>query len=472
MGRLLSSKPYSASVQSRPAAPEKPGAEAVSLAPLPALKPAPPAPPVNPDDTHVFRNIVVGFSLAALFVRFGGLPEVIAYATHVNTYLLYVTALPAFAISLLSGGLRRTLRLRAPYWWLAFFACMALATPFSFWPGDSARLIFNYARTDLVFLVIAGGLAVQWGEIRAMFYTIAGGGVVVLMASRIFMDDSSGRIVFTASGTIGNSNDLAAHLLLVLPFLLFITMDRRRSLFVRIPVLLAIVYGLGVILGTASRGALGALLAGFLFMLWRASPAQRVLTIGGGVVLGALFMAVLPATTLSRLGSLFGEQHQEAEESGELRSYLFKQSLQYTLHHPLLGIGPGQFANYEGHTRISEGKIGAWRSNHNAFTLVSAECGIPALIFFVGGLSSAIFAVFRVHRRARRQRNLEVANACFCYLLSMVGFLAAITFLPFAYRFQLPAMIGIGGSLYLAGMRQLETEGPPAATQPGKPALV
>jgi hypothetical protein len=83
-------------------------------------------------------------------------------------------------------------------------------------------------------------------------------------------------------GTIGNSNDLAAHLVLCLPFLAFITMDPKRSFFIKFPVLLGIAYGIWVIVGTASRGALVALLAALVFILWRATTAQRVVDPSGG----------------------------------------------------------------------------------------------------------------------------------------------------------------------------------------------
>ena len=79
----------------------------------PVVKQGPTSPTPEPDENHVFRKIVVGFSLAALFVRFGVVPELIAVLTGVNTYLLYFTAGPAILATMLSGGLRRTFRLRA-----------------------------------------------------------------------------------------------------------------------------------------------------------------------------------------------------------------------------------------------------------------------------------------------------------------------------------------------------------------------
>ncbi len=413
-------------------------------------------PPGDPDEVHQFRKLVVYFGLAALFVRFAVLPEVLAYITGFDTYLLYVTVPPAIVATILSGGLQRTFRQRAPYFWLAFFAWMVVAVPISFWPGGSASAVIDYGRANLVFLVITGGLAVKWGEVRAMYYTIAAAAGVILLTSLLFSYSASGRIFLPASGTIGNSNDLAAHLLLVLPFVLFVVLDRKRSAVVRIFALMGIVYGLWIILETASRGALVALLVGFLFMLWQASAIQRTVALAGGLILMIISLVALPSMTLNRLGNLFGEEHVEAEESGEVRTYLFHQSLLFTMEHPVFGVGPHQFANFEGKTRVEEGKFGAWKDTHCAFTQVSAECGIPALIFFLCGLGAAILAVIRTHRKARKRGDVEITNACLCYLLSMVGFLVAITFLPLAYNFTLPAMVGLAGSMSLAANRQLD----------------
>lgn len=466
---MLSSKPYPARVPSRPVAPPQPTyppAPVSRSAPLPAV-----SQPVRKvvRDVRPYRKVVVAFGLAALLVRFGVLPEVIYYITGVNTYLLYITVIPAIIASLVSGGWKQTFTLRAPYWWMAFFGWMILATPFSFWPGGSARFLLSYGRTDLVFLFIAGGLAVQWRDIRALYYTIAAAAVVNILTAQFFADDSNGRISLTASGTIGNSNDLAAHLILVMPFMLFVILDKKRSLFIRVPLILSIFYGLKIILGTASRGALVAVLCGFAFMLWRATPTQRAVSVAAAALLGVVFMAILPAATIGRLANLFGGEHYEAEVSGDVRSYLFKQSVNYTVHHPLFGVGPSQFANYEGTARVAEAKVGVWKDPHFVFTQVSADDGIPALIFYVAGLISALAAVIRTHRKARQLKNIEVTNACFCYLLAMVGFLVAGSLLPFAYHFYYPTMIGIAVSITVAAKRQFEESAAAPAIAPRAP---
>ena len=351
---MLSSKPRPAPVVSRSAALADPIRKPAPAAPRPIAAPA--TLQLDLAAQNPFRKVVLYFGLAALFVKFSLLSDIIAYVSGANTYLLYATALPAIAGAVLSGGIRRTFQGRAPYFWMLFFGWMVLATPFSFWKGGSTQLLSNYVRANLPFLFIAGSLALNLKEVRAIFYTIAAAAVVNLFSAQIFMDTTNGRISLEGLSSIGNSNDLAAHLLLVLPFVLFIVVDRKRSLIIRIPLLLGILYGVRIILGTASRGALIALVAGFIFLLWRATPAQRVVALAAGVILAALSLVVLPSLTLTRLGSLFGEQHEEAEESEASRLYLFQQSVLFTFQHPVFGVDPGSF-------QTSKGTPASWRAS-------------------------------------------------------------------------------------------------------------
>ena len=78
---------------------------------------------------------------------------------------------------------------------------------------------------------------------------------------------------------------------------------------------------------------------------------------------------------------------------------------------------------------------------------------IPAGLFV---LSSALLLVLKTLRRARAQKHLDIANACFCDLLSMAGFLVAITFLANAYRYYVPVMIALAVSLHFSAADELD----------------
>ncbi len=154
--------------------------------------------------------------------------------------------------------------------------------------------------------------------------------------------------------------------------------------------------------------------------------------------------------------------------SSESREYLLRKSITYTFEHPIFGVGPRQFASYEGqHNRIV-GTHGLWNEAHNSFTQASSECGIPALIFFLAGIVSTYRLLNGVWREARRRPDCgEIRVTAFCAMLGLTAFLAAIAFLNFAYFFYLPAMGGFAIALRRAAQREFRLR-----RGPGRDSLI
>lgn len=449
---MLSSNPQ------RPASgPFKPPSPDVVAPPLPASQgPAPQLAVAAPDaGDSPFRKLAFYMALAMLFTRLTVLPEILRALTGVDTYLLYVVGPPAILGAVITGGLGRAYRHRASYFWTAFFVCMILATPFSYWPGGSMGLLVTYARVEFPFLIVIAGLITSWAEVRAVFNTVAVSAVVNLITARLFTTGETGRLdLASVTGTIGNANDLAAQLVLVLPFLGWIVLDGKRNIALRIGLIPLIAYGVWVIFGTASRGALLALCITGVYLFWRASLPRRILCLAVGGLMAAMLFTLVPQSALNRFGTLAGEEDKEAQESAESRSYLFQQSLKYTAQHPLLGVGPDQFSNYEGQTRTAEGLRGAWHATHCSWTQVSSECGIPAALFFALGIASALRIVSRIRKTAVELGDPDIQAMCVCYLTAMVGFLTALTFLSNAYRFYFPVLVGLAVAMHFAAEAQ------------------
>lgn len=419
-----------------------------------------PAVTESSESQNPLRKLAFYASLGFLFLRITTLSELLLYYLHINFYLLYLFAPLAILGTITTGGLGRAFAQRASGYWLAFFVWMVLATPFSSWKGDSLALIMSYGRVQLPMLFVIGGLAMNWKEIRLIFYTMAVSAMVNLATVQLFARvDNGSRITLDASGNLGNSNDLGAHLLLVMPYILFIILDKARSAFLRIALLPVLGYGVVVVLGTGSRGCMIAIAAIFLFALWRATPGQRVATLAVGAIFAATIPFVLPGSVMDRLSTLFKEDptNTEAAQSSAQREYLLKQSLVYTVQHPIFGVGPGQFPNYEGRMSLEEGKHGAWKVTHNFLTQISSENGIPGLLFMLLGVSSALLLVDRTYRHARKNGFIEIANACYCFTLGMVGYLGSVIFLAQAYHLYLPTMIGLAISMSTIAMRYMSS---------------
>ncbi len=410
-------------------------------------------------DEHAgLRKMAFRAGLAMLFVRLTVLPELLYVWLQANTYLLYVVGPPAILGALVTGAIGRTYQDRAARMWTGFFVCMILSLPGSTWAGGSFEDLKLYTLFAFPLLFVVGGLTTEWSAVRSLVSLVGFSGICFIGAAAVLAKpDVEGRLTMgDTTTTVGNSNDLASHVILLLPFILFIAMDKKRNSFVRYSMLLPIAYGARIVLATGSRGALIALAAMFLFVLFRGSAKQRMITMAATGLLAIAIPILVSGGAADRLATLFGAEsanatlNQEAGESRDSREYLLRQSLIFTMEHPLLGVGMGQFSNYEGGHAVAAGQVGNWHETHNAFTEVSSECGVPALIFFVLGIGYAYGSVSKVYKKAKLAGHVEITNAAFCYLLAMTGYVVTIVFLSNAYRFYLPAMIGVAIALRAA----------------------
>jgi O-antigen ligase len=221
-----------------------------------------------------------------------------------------------------------------------------------------------------------------------------------------------------------------------------------------------------IVLSTASRGALLAIVASGIFLLIRASSTQRIAIALALPTLGAMALFVLPESTRSRLVNFSGGEKNEASESADARSYLLKQSILYSVQRPLFGVGPGNFSVYEGNQSREQGRRGAWHNAHNSYTQVSAENGIPAIVFYLAAILGAYRMLARTNKlaRARGPGGEEIARVTLWMLVSFVGFLTAITFLNFYQTFYIPALVGIAVAVSRAATAELSRQVAPIAS--------
>jgi O-antigen ligase len=320
---------------------------------------------------------------------------------------------------------------------------MILAVPFSSWKGDSYNLVFSYLKADFVLLVTIVGLARRWTDCRKIMYAVAAA-AIFNMATAYFFQTGGSRLNFDVAGSIGNSDDLAAHLLMVLPFLLFIALRARTHFLFRLFSILAIVIGIFQIFRTSTRGALVALLVTTVLLFIRGSLRQKFAVAASAVLAFILMTILVPAANWQRLTSFSrgADNSEEAMQSSDERQYLLKQSIIYTLEHPIFGVGPGQFVNYLGKNTTEPGRHGVWRNAHNSYTEISSECGIPAVIFYLAAEISTFGLLAKIRRRAKGPYRQEILTATYCLNIALIAYSTAIIFVNFAYRYEI---IGVSG---------------------------
>lgn len=242
---------------------------------------------------------------------------------------------------------------------LMFFCVLLLSHVFNGWIGGAIEQVSKFAPVVLAFVVFANGLdrrsRVLW--IMAVFAACA-----AVLAVHGIQQQQTGigwtgtelsqgtRIQYV--GIFNDPNDLGLLFVSCIPMAAYLSsrgglMGLRRLFWLAVAGVL--VYGVYL---TDSRGALLALLAVMGVYIWQ---RKGVLVAGA---LGAMAVGVLLA-----LPSRFSEIDAE-EESAQGRIESWYEGLQMFQGHPLFGVGPDQYTDYNPLTA------------HNSFVLILAETGI------------------------------------------------------------------------------------------------
>jgi O-antigen ligase len=414
------------------------------------------------------------FGLAYVFLRFSFFQETLTILTHVSLYLALLTGLPAIVLSVAGGGLARVWPSRAGKYWLIFLGFLILSVPFSHWRGESVTVVSGYLRSEIPILFILGGMVLTWKECKMVLGALAISGICTLAMEKLFSNmESDGRLSLIG-GSIANSNDYAAHLLLLLPFILWVVLVPVGRIYkmISLPLLVA---GLFIDLKTGSRGALIGMAVGFLVILLKGPGKLRwILGFSAPIAVFASF-TFLPASVILRFSSFVSEDApqataadkdnvESASESSSARRYLLMTSLRYTLEHPLLGIGAGGFSAFEGGSSQAEGRHGQWQETHNSYTQISSETGIPAVFCYICAIGCALFSLNRTMLKARRDNVPIIAISAFCTLLAIVMIGTTMAFLTLGYRMYMPALTGL--AIALERVLRMDPPGQPAVHLP------
>jgi O-antigen ligase len=431
--------------------------------------------PKPPSRLEKRRKLILFFALALVFTRISMIHQILEYFLHTNTYLLYFVAIPVIIGIPVVGAFKRAFRYRTTWFWTAFALWLIPTSAFSTWRGGSFAFIGGYYRTELILLFATAGLIITWQECQWLLYTLSAAALVNVVSFLLLRKlDENGRTVLPF-GTVGNSNDYAAHLMFVLPFLLWPVLVSKSKL-VRIVGIFALALALYEILAAGSRGALLGIAAALLIFALTTTPRIRLTLFVTVPILGILMIGLLPTTVTHRILSFSTtgpDASSEAAESAESRERVLHDAIQFTLQHPLLGLGPGQFGNNEGEQTTKAGNK-LWIEAHNSFAQVASENGFPGFIFYLGGILSSWFLLECTSRRLTRKRGVkEAAAAILCLRIGLVSFCATIFFVNFGYFFYLPALAGIiiavtaGSKQRLVDLSANET--PQIASQPAEP---
>ena len=245
------------------------------------------------------------------------------------------------------------------------------------------------------------------------------------------------RIGGRIKGLFENSNDLALHLVSMIPIAVVLGISGRNPLKKLIYFGVAALMVAGVTVSFSRGGFIGLVAATFV-LVRRLGKKNRVMTMGALVFAVILFVGLAPGAFSSRLGTIFNSAADLTGSSSQ-RTEVLKRSVVVALRFPIFGVGIGNFRH----------KSPRNLETHNAYTQVAAEMGLTAAVIYVMLL---IYPLRRM-RLIEKETDGHPDQLWYHYLsiglqASLVGFMFSSFFGAVAYQWYIYYLVGYAVCLH------------------------
>lgn len=304
---------------------------------------------------------------------------------------------------------------------------MGLSIPSAINQGRSYEAFIVVAKVFIVYLLIIN-MVDSARKGKGLAYSILGTHVYLgLSGIKGYLANPGDRDSVGASFFIGDANDFAMALTMVLPFAYFLSFT-QKTLKARILLLLS---GLIIVLATIltfSRGGFIGLSAVLLYCVLVSQNRIRALATTALLVIAVLLAA--PTRYWDRISSI--AEYQD-DPSAMIRMKAWKAGIQMALDHPLTGVGASNFGHAHGLIYRDNNVAGEnwnWVTAHSVYFGVLGDGGFVGLALFL----FLLWTMFRANRRTRSLLKQAAADPSLVALslaleASLVAFLICGIFL-------------------------------------------
>lgn len=259
---------------------------------------------------------------------------------------------------------------------LALFFQMMVCIPFAHWRYGAYDTVVNKFSKGVIVAVLIYMVALSLGQVRRLLAIQAGTIALVTSVSVFVHRTDAGRLMGIQEGILSNPNDLAINIAINFPLCVVFLLTAKKGVSKLFwgGSLLFMLWG---VVATYSRSGLIATVVTIAICVWEFGVrGKRPLLLAAAFMMGLIAVGVSVVTPhyLTRIESMVRGNIEGSGDRGSLeaREELLKDSLRIMAAHPVLGIGPGNFASY----------TQTWRVAHNTYTELGAEAGVPGLFLF------------------------------------------------------------------------------------------
>jgi len=397
---------------------------------------------LSPIDASTFLKPGHVFSFAALFVF-----TIVLYARPAEFYpsaitnslalIIGIVTLACFVPTQISLEGKFTARPPEVNLVLLFMLTALLSIPLAIDPAIAwTEFSGTFVRGILIFIVIINVVRTPRRLKALLFLSVA---TAIVLSAQAMNDYRLGlmtvegyRAAGRGTGIFGNTNDMALHLVTMLPISVAFFFGSRKPFTKIIHASCAAVMIFGIVL-SYSRGAFLGVLVVFVFFAVKIGHRSKFEIAALLVAAAAAMIVLAPSGYGDRLLSIFMPGLDPNGSADSRRGELLR-SIYVALRHPLLGIGMG---NYQPNMSY-KGLV-----THNSYTQVASEMGMIALVLY----TTFIVAPLRKLAVIARQTFATRETSPFYYLslgiqASLLVFMVSSFFLSVAYGWNVYYLVG------------------------------
>ena len=398
------------------------------------------------------HRLATGVMLVYLFLVMSRGVEGLTVALRVNLHLTLVLTIVLIVSAILTGGLMTALKTPVVIMFTALTCWLMVTTVTSQWRGGSFRMITGIWLTSYACLLMVPSLISSLDQCRKACYALGFSLIPILWATVQFQAQVQGRDQ-TFFGTLGNPNELAFYLLLMIPFAVFVINSESVLSWKTVVCAAAILLALIKALKTGSRSGMLATLACFVIVLLSGNMRTRFKMLAYTALIAAISLPFVSSSVLRRYATVFdgtsydatmSSDEVSAVESTRARKMLLGESIRIMFERPIFGVGPGVFSAALAGEQKERGEAQTWHEAHNSFTQLGSEAGFPALIIFTTLVLYCLKRTVSIYRRARGDPNqTEICGMAASLFMALVIFVISATFGTYSYTIEFPMLAGL-----------------------------
>jgi O-antigen ligase len=325
---------------------------------------------------------------------------------------------------------------------ILLLAHLVISIPFAYWRVGAFTMVFEGFAKCVIVAVLVTLVIDNISQLRKLLWVQAASLMITTISSIAIHHTDQGRLIGALGGIFENPNDLAINISINWPLCLAFFLLARGMVKKGIWAVGLLSMLLGVVL-TYSRSGLLAMVACVAICVWKFGVrGRRIYLVGGALILSIVGAGVAFATPhyLVRIESMFEGNIKGSEDHGswEARRTLLVESIEEAIHHPIFGVGAG---NFKSATRT-------WHVTHNTYTELAAEGGFPALLLFLAMLYQAFRNLGRAGLSQRYREELEIRIFADALWASLAAFTVGAMFASFEYHLFPYFMVAYTSVLY------------------------